>query len=272
MHIGTYTWESGEKHGATTANAKRYIDFAAKHGFPGVLIEGWNTGWDGDWMANSDLFNFTTPYDDFDMDVVSAYAASKGVKIIGHHETSTGIANYERQVDDAFRYYRQNGINTIKTGYVGFGQNIVPVGDTTGAGEWHHGQYMVRHYRMIVEKAAESKIMLDVHEPIKPTGIRRTYPNMMTREGARGQEYNAWSDGNPPDHTTILPFTRLLGGPMDFTADIFDLTFEAANRPGNRVSTTLAKQLALYVVIYSPLQMAADLVENYENQPAFQFI
>ncbi|MCH7938531.1 MAG: glycoside hydrolase family 97 protein [Candidatus Marinimicrobia bacterium] len=272
MHIGTYTWESGEKHGATTANAKRYIDFAAEHGFPGVLIEGWNTGWDGDWIANSDLFNFTTPYDDFDMPVISAYAASKGVKIIGHHETSKGIANYERQVDDAFRYYRQNGINTIKTGYVGFGQNIVPVGDTSGAGEWHHGQYMVRHYRMIVEKAAENKIMLDVHEPIKPTGIRRTYPNMMTREGARGQEYNAWSDGNPPDHTTILPFTRLLGGPMDFTAGIFDLTFEAANRPGNRVSTTLAKQLALYVVIYSPLQMAADLVENYENQPAFQFI
>ncbi len=274
MHIKTYTWESGEKHGATTANAKRYIDFAAKHGFPGVLIEGWNVGWDGDWIANSDLFNFTTPYDDFDMQVVSAYAASKGVKVIGHHETSKGIANYERQVDDAFRYYLQNGINTIKTGYVGHGQSIVPVGDTSGAREWHHGQYMVRHYRMNVKKAAENKIMLDVHEPVKATGIRRTYPNMMTREGARGQEFNAWGEngGNPPDHTTILPFTRLLAGPMDFTPGIFDLTFEAANQPDNRVNTTLAKQLALYVVIYSPLQMAADLVENYENQPAFQFI
>ena len=272
MHIKTYTWESGAKHGATTANAKRYIDFAAEHGFPGVLIEGWNVGWDGDWMANSELFNFTTPYDDFDMQVVSAHAASKGVKIIGHHETSAGIANYERQVDDAFRYYLQNGINTIKTGYVSHGQSIIPVGDTSGAREWHHGQYMVRHYRMIVEKAARNKIMLDVHEPIRPTGIRRTYPNMMTREGARGQEFNTSGEGNPPEHTTILPFTRLLGGPMDFTPGIFDLTFEAANRPDNRVSTTLAKQLALYVVLYSPLQMAADLVENYENQPAFQFI
>ncbi|NOZ03190.1 MAG: glycoside hydrolase family 97 protein [FCB group bacterium] len=274
MHLGIYTWASGEKHGATTANAKRYIDFAAKHGIPGVLIEGWNVGWDGDWLKNSDLFNFTTPYDDFNMDTVSAYAAAKGVKIIGHHETSAGIANYERQVDDAFRYYLRYGINTIKTGYVGHGQNIIPVGDTTGAREWHHGQYMVRHYRKIVEKAAKYKIMLDVHEPIKDTGIRRTYPNMMTREGARGQEYNAWSKdgGNPPDYTTILPFTRLLAGPMDFTPGIFDLTFKKANRPNNRVNTTLAKQLALYVTIYSPLQMAADLIENYENQPAFQFI
>ncbi len=274
MHLGTYTWASGEKHGATTENAKRYIDFAAKHGIPGVLIEGWNIGWDGDWLKNADLFNFTTPYDDFDMDVVSAYAASKGVKIIGHHETSTGIANYERQVDDAFRYYKKHGINTIKTGYVGHGQEIVPVGDTTGALEWHHGQYMVRHYRKIVEKAAQYKIMLDVHEPIKGTGIRRTYPNMMTREGARGQEYNAWGKegGNPPEHTTILPFTRLLSGPFDITPGVFDLTFEEANKPNNRVKTTLAKQLAHYVVIYSPLHMAADLVENYENQPAFQFI
>lgn len=274
MHLGTYTWASGEKHGATTANAKRYIDFAAKHGFPGVLIEGWNIGWDGDWLKNADLFNFTTPYDDFDMDFLSSYAASKGVKIIGHHETSTGIANYERQVDDAFRYYLSHGINTIKTGYVGHGQEIIPVGDTSGALEWHHGQYMVRHYRENVERAARNKIMLNVHEPIKATGIRRTYPNMMTREGARGQEYNAWGKegGNPPEHTTILPFTRLLSGPFDLTPGIFDLTFEEVNKPNNRVKTTLAKQLAHYVVIYSPLHMAADLVENYENQPAFQFI
>ncbi|MFQ6615349.1 MAG: glycoside hydrolase family 97 protein [Fidelibacterota bacterium] len=274
MHIGTFTWGSGPKHGATTENVKRYIDFASEHGFSGVLVEGWNRGWDGNWMENSDIFEFTTPYDDFDMEELSRYAASKGVKIIGHHETSTGIENYERQVDDAFRYYGRHGINTVKTGYVGFGQNIIPVGDTVGAREWHHGQYMVRHYRKIVKKAAQHRIMLDVHEPIKPTGIRRTYPNMLTREGARGQEYNAWSEdgGNPPEHTTILPFTRLLGGPMDFTPGIFDLTFEQADRPENRVNTTLAKQLALYVVIYSPLQMAADLPENYENQPAFQFI
>ncbi|MBN4080798.1 glycoside hydrolase family 97 protein [Caldithrix abyssi] len=274
MHLGSYTWGSGEKHGATTKNAKRYIDFAAKHGFSGVLIEGWNVGWDGDWIQNADLFNFTTPYDDFDMDVVSNYAASKGVKIIGHHETSTGIANYERQVDDAFRYYLSHGINTIKTGYVNHGKEIIPVGDTTGAKEWHHGQYMVRHYRKIVEKAAQNKIMLNVHEPIKATGIRRTYPNMMTREGARGQEYNAWGGegGNSPEHTTILPFTRFLGGPMDFTPGIFDLTFEHANKPNNRVQTTMAKQLAHYVVLYSPLQMAADLVENYKGQPAFKFI
>lgn len=274
MHIGIYTWASGKKHGATTANTLRYIDFAAENGFSGVLIEGWNLGWSGNWVDNADLFNFTTPYDDFDLDVVSTHATARGVKIIGHHETSAGIANYERQVDDAFRYYKRHGIDAVKTGYVGHGQNIIPVGDTSGAREWHHGQYMVRHYRKILEKAAQNKIMLDVHEPIKATGIRRTYPNMMTREGARGQEFNAWSPdgGNPPEHTTILPFTRLLAGPMDFTPGIFDLTYEAANRPNNRVNTTLAKQLALYVVLYSPFQMAADLPENYVNQPAFQFI
>ena len=272
MIIGRYTWASGDKHGATTARAKRYIDFAATHGFPGVLIEGWNVGWDGNWFANAELFNFTTPYDDFDMDAVSAYAAAKGVKIIGHHETSTGIANYERQVDDAFSYYTSRGIHTVKTGYVGWAQNIIPVGDTSGAREWHHGQYMVRHYRSNVLRAAEHKIMLDVHEPIKDTGIRRTYPNMMSREGAKGQEYNSSGEGgNPPDHTTILPFTRCLAGPFDFTPGIFDLLIEEG-LPNARVNTTLAKQLALYVVIYSPLQMAADFPENYEGRPAFQFI
>ncbi|MFQ5710024.1 MAG: glycoside hydrolase family 97 protein [bacterium] len=275
MHIGKYTWASGAKHGATTENTKRYIDFAAKHGFPGVLIEGWNVGWDGDWTQNGKLFKFTTPYDDFDIKALSAYAAAKGVGIIGHHETGAAVHNYERQMDDAFNYYQKLGIHTVKTGYVGWGQGIERIdenGRVVGK-EWHHGQYMVRHYRKVVEKAAEHRIMLDVHEPIKDTGIRRTYPNMMSREGARGQEYNAWSKdgGNPPEHTTILPFTRLLAGPMDFTPGIFDLLFEKA-RPNNRVSTTLAKQLALYVVLYSPLQMAADLPENYENQPAFQFI
>lgn len=258
MHIEKYTWGKTEKHGATTENAKTYIDFASKYGFAGVLIEGWNLGWDGTWWDNVDLFRFMQPYDDFDMDELSEYAASKGVKIIGHHETSAGITNYEKQIEDAFVYYKKYGINTVKTGYVG---------TRLENGEWHHGQYAVRHYRKVVETAAKYKIMLDVHEPIKDTGIRRTYPNMMTREGARGQEYNAW---NPPEHETILPFTRLLAGPMDFTPGIFDILIK--ENPNKRVNTTLAKQLALYVVLYSPLQMAADLPDNYENNPAFKFI
>jgi len=274
MHLGTYTWQMSEHHGATTENALRHIDYAAEYGFDGVLIEGWNQGWNADWYKDGNVFSFTEPFPDFDLNAVTDYALQKDVKIIGHHETSAAIGNYEVQVDDAFRLYKSRGIDAIKTGYVGHGTDIVPVGGKPGDREWHHGQYMVRHYRNIVEKAATYKIMLDVHEPIKPTGIRRTYPNMMTREGARGQEYNAWSEdgGNPPDYTTIIPFTRLLAGPMDFTPGIFDLTFEKAGRANNRVNTTLAKQLALYVVIYSPLQMAADLPENYVNQPAFQFI
>jgi alpha-glucosidase len=275
MHIDKYTWGSGQKHGATTENTKRYIDFAAKNGFLGVLVEGWNVGWDGDWTQNGELFKFTTPYEDFDIEELSTYAASKGVKLIGHHETGASVINYERQMEDAFEYYRKLGIDKVKTGYVGWGQGIkrIDENDNSIQMEWHHGQHMVRHYRKVVETAAKYHIMLDAHEPIKDTGIRRTYPNMMTREGARGQEYNAWSPdgGNPPAHTTILPFTRLLGGPMDFTPGIFDLLFEEA-RPNYRVNTTLAKQLALYVVLYSPLHMAADLPENYEDQPAFQFI
>ena len=275
MHIGKYTWGSGAKHGATTENAKRYIDFAAKYGFSGVLVEGWNVGWDGDWTKNGDQFSFTTPYEDFDIEEVSAYAAAKGVKLIGHHETGAAVANYERQLEDAFAYYNNLGIDTVKTGYVGWDPGIKrrdEEGNVIGL-EWHHGKYMVRHYRKVVETAARYHIMLDVHEPIKDTGIRRTYPNMMTREGARGQEYDAWSEdgGNQPEHTTILPFTRMLAGPFDFTPGIFDLLFDEY-RPKNRVNTTLAKQLALYVVIYSPLHMAADLPENYEGHPAFQFI
>jgi alpha-glucosidase len=275
MHIDKYTWESGPAHGATTENAKRYIDFAAEYGFSGVLIEGWNVGWDGEWYEHGDRFSFTTPYEDFDIEELSAYAAAKGVKLIGHHETGAAVVNYERQMEDAFSYYQQLGIDTVKTGYVGWGQGIKRRNeqDRLVGLEWHHGQYMVRHYRKVVETAARYHIMLDVHEPIKDTGIRRTYPNMMTREGARGQEYNAWSSdgGNPPEHTTILPFTRMLAGPFDFTPGIFDLLFEEY-RPRNRVNTTLAKQLALYVVIYSPLHMAADLPENYEGHSAFQFI
>ncbi len=270
MHIGTMTWSSGTKHGATTANTKRYIDFAAANGLGGVLVEGWNVGWDGDWIQNRNAFSFTKPYPDYDLPELARYAHEKGVKLIVHNETSGGVENYERQMDSAFALYHSLGLDAIKSGYVT---------DFVGEGHSHYGQYMVRHHRHVIEKAAQYGIMLDVHEPIHDTGERRTYPNMMSREGARGQEYNAWSSegGNPPEHETILFFTRLLDGPMDFTPGIFDILIErGTGRPRRsdepRVRTTLAKQLALYVVLYSPLQMAADLPENYEHQPAFQFI
>jgi alpha-glucosidase len=270
MHIRTHTWGSGPQHGATTENTRRMIDFAAENGFGGVLVEGWNIGWDGDWIANADSFSFTQPYPDYDLEGVTAYARERGVSIIGHNETSMGIENYERQIEDAFDLYERLGIRAIKTGYVG---------DRTTEGHMHHGQYMVRHWRRVLEEAAMHDIMVNVHEPIKDTGERRTFPNMMTREGARGQEYNAWAGdgGNPPEHETILFFTRMLAGPMDFTPGVFDILIESKTgepKPPEapRVRTTLAKQLALYVVLYSPLQMAADLIENYEGQPAFQFI
>jgi alpha-glucosidase len=269
MHINTMTWSSGPKHGATTANARRYIDFAAANGIGAVLVEGWNTGWDGDWIANRDAFSFTKPYPDYDLRAVAAYAKQKGVRLIVHNETSGGIENYERQMDTAFALYRSLGLDAIKSGYVT---------DLTSAGDSHYSQTMVEHYRRVIELAARDGIMLDVHEPMHDTGERRTYPNMMSREGARGQEYNAWSGdgGNPPEHESILFFTRLLAGPMDFTPGIFDLMLRSTGRPRRldepRPRTTLAKQLALYVVLYSPLQMAADLPENYVAQPAFQFI
>jgi alpha-glucosidase len=275
MHLNKSTWGSGEKHGATTANTKRYIDFAADNGFDGVLVEGWNKGWDGDWTKHGDGFNFTEPYPDFDLTELSRYAESKGVHLIGHHETGGAIPNYERQLSDAFTLDESLNINAVKTGYVNWSQGLERIDDAgKKVGEWHYGQYMVRHHQHVIDEAAKHKVMLDVHEPVKPTGLRRTYPNLMTGEGARGQEYNAWSGdgGNPPEHETILPFTRLLAGPMDFTPGIFDVTYEEL-RPNNRVNTTLAKQLALYVVLYSPLQMAADLPENYLAHPdAFQFI
>ncbi|MHC5112550.1 MAG: glycoside hydrolase family 97 protein [Planctomycetota bacterium] len=275
MHLGVSTWGSGSKHGATTENTRRYIDFAAQHGFDGVLVEGWNVGWDGDWMANADKYSFTTPYPDYDLYGLAEYARNKGVRLIGHHETAIGIDNYERQINDAYALCQKLGIRTVKSGYVGHGRSIKRKDEKGNTHlEWHHGQYMVRHYRKAVETAARYQVMLDVHEPIKDTGIRRTYPNMMTREGACGQEFNAWGgpNHNPPDHTTIIPFTRMLAGPMDFTPGIFDLLFEEA-RPDDRVRTTLAKQLALYVVLYSPLHMAADLPQNYEAKPKpFQFI
>ncbi len=270
MHINTMTWSSGPKHGATTANTRRYIDFAAANGFGGVLVEGWNVGWDGDWIANRDNFSFTQPYPDYDLRGLAAYARRKGVELIAHNETSGGLENYERQLEDAYRLYQSLGINAIKSGYVT---------DTLKGGHSHFGQLAVRHHRKVIETAAKYHIMLDVHEPIHDTGERRTFPNMMTREGSRGMEYNAWGGegGNPPEHETILFFTRMLAGPMDYTPGIFDIFVRSANGTPRapheaRVRTTLAKQLALYVVLYSPMQMAADLIENYANQPAFKFI
>jgi alpha-glucosidase len=269
MHINTMTWGSGPRHGATTENAKRYIDFAAENGIGGVLVEGWNIGWDGDWIANAELFSFTQPHPSYDLDEVARYARERGVMLIMHNETSGGISNYEAQMEDAYALYASLGSHAIKSGYVADGYD----------GHAHWSQFMVDHWRRSIETAARHRIMLDIHEPVHDTGERRTWPNMMTREGARGQEYNAWAGdgGNPPEHETILFFTRLIAGPMDFTPGIFDILMASADdgpRPpeASRVRTTLAKQLALYVVIHSPLQMAADLPENYEGQPAFQFI
>ncbi|MCX7987315.1 MAG: glycoside hydrolase family 97 protein [Bacteroidales bacterium] len=263
MHLGTYTWSQGPNHGATTANTLRYIDFAAKHGFDGVLVEGWNYGWDGNWYENGNTFSFTKPYPDFDLEYLAQYARSKNIQLIGHHETGGAVSNYERQMEEAFQLYNRLGIRYVKTGYVN---------KYLDGKEWHDGQYGVRHYRKVVELAAKYQINIDNHEPIKPTGLCRTYPNLMTQEGGRGQEYDAWSPdgGNPPSHTTTLPFTRMLAGPFDFTPGTFNFSNPA--NPKTRVQTTLAKQLALFVVIYSPLQMASDLPENYEGKPAFEFI
>lgn len=252
-------------HGANTANVKRYIDFAAKNGIQGVLVEGWNTGWE-DWFGNwkENVFDFVTPYPDFDVKAIMDYAASKGVKMIMHNETSGSATNYERQMDTAFRFMNKFGYPSVKTGYVG---RIIP------RGEHHDGQWMVEHYVRVAQKAAEYHVMLDAHEPVRPTGLQRTYPNWMACEAGRGNEYNAFtSTGNPPEHETIMPFTRLMGGPMDYTPGIFKIRGYTADS-SRHVRTTLAKQLALYVVMYSPLQMAADLPENYNaHMDAFQFI
>lgn len=263
MHLEKYTWGQGEKHGATTENTKAYIDFAAKYGFDGVLVEGWNEGWDGDWTADGTAFSFVKPYPDFDIDDISKYAAVKNVRLIGHHETAGAAKHYESQLEDAFKLYNKMGVNTVKTGYVN---------KYLDKKEWHDGQYGVRHYRKVIETAAKYHIMIDNHEPVKGTGLQRTYPNLMTQEGGRGQEYNAWSadGGNTPEHTTIIPFTRMLSGPFDFTPGNFDFDYKTPS--GTRVQTTLAKQLALYVIIFSPLQMASDLPENYIGKPEFKFI
>jgi len=271
MHIGLLTWSEGPRHGATTQRAEQYLDFAAANGLGGTLVEGWNLGWDGDWFHEGGIhFSFTQAYPDYDLAGVAAYARSKGLTLIAHDETASNITNFDRQIDSAFTLYERLGIRAVKTGYVG---------DTTDQGDAHQSQPMVRHQRHVIEEAARHHLMLDAHEPIRDTGERRTWPNMMAREGARGQEYNAWGGdgGNPPEHTTILFFTRMLEGPMDFTPGIFDILIQRpTGHPRTpeqpRPRTTLAKQLALYVVLYSPLQMAADLPENYEGQPAFQFI
>ncbi len=263
MHMGKYTWAPGPKHGATTENTMRYIDFAKRYGFSGVLVEGWNYGWENDWTREGDKFSFTRPYPDFDIEKISRYAADNNVKLIGHNETGGATINYESQLDSAFAFYHKYGVDVVKTGYVS------PLLDHK---ERHSSQYGVRHYRKVIETAAKYRIMIDNHEPAMPTGLQRTYPNLMTQEGVRGQEYNAWSadGGNPPEHTTIIPFTRGLAGPMDFTPAIFN--FENPVFPNTRPQTTLAKQLAEFVVLYSPLQMAADMIENYENNPAFEFV
>jgi alpha-glucosidase len=274
MHIRKRTWGSGPIHGATTEETKRYMDFAAKYGFDGVLVEGWNIGWDGDWFHNGDLFRFAEPYPDFDIEAVADYGRSKGVRLIGHHETSGNVTNYANQMDAAFDLYESLGVRQVKTGYVADGGGIKRV-DESGLAhyEWHDGQFTVGQYLRSVTEAAKRKISINTHEPVKDTGLRRTYPNWMTREGAKGQEFNAWGvPPNPPEHTAILPYTRMLSGPMDFTPGIFDLT-PFGMESQHRVQTTLAKQLALYVTLYSPVQMAADLPENYEARPdALQFI
>ena len=274
MHLETQSWGSGPKHGATTANTKAYIDFAAKNGFDGVLVEGWNQGRDGEWFLNGAVFNFTTPYPDFDLAAITAYGKAKGVKLIGHHETSGHISNYEAQMADAYDLYAKHGVSQIKTGYVADGGQATHI-DENGIErkEWHDGQLMVNHYLYSVTEAAKRQLSINTHEPVKDTGLRRTYPNWISREGARGQEYNAWgSPPNPPEHTAMLPFTRMLSGPMDFTPGIFNLAYKGLDAE-NRVQTTLAKQLALYVVLYSPIQMVADLPEHYDAHPnAFQFI
>ncbi len=271
MHLGINTWASGPRHGATTAETRRYIDFAAANGFRGVLVEGWNKGWDGDWFARGDSFSFTEAYPDFDLEGLAAYAKRKGVRLIGHHETSANIANYEKQLGAALDLYQRLGIDAVKTGYVADAGGVQALGaEGQIQFEWHDGQVQARHHLLVVTEAAKRHIAVNAHEPIKDTGLRRTYPNWVSREGARGMEYNAWGDPpNPPEHECNLVFTRMLAGPMDFTPGVLSLT--GAN--GRRIQSTIAKQLALYVVLYSPIQMAADLPENYAKFPRpFQFI
>ncbi|MBN1769118.1 MAG: glycoside hydrolase family 97 protein [Prolixibacteraceae bacterium] len=257
MHINKYTFWEGPNHGASTKNSKMYIDYCKKFGIDHLLIEGWNKGWTPAWYENLlHEFNFTKCTDDFDFKVVSDYARENGINLIGYHETGSNIDNYLAQIDSGMQMYKDAGMHSIKIGQVGSRLMLK---------EWHHGQYGVNYYQNVLNKAADYQLSVNFHEPIKPTGLCRTYPHLMAGEGARGQEYNAWSEGNPPSHTVIIPFTRLLAGPMDFTPGIFKI------KP-TRVHTTLAKQLALYLTIYSPIQMLADLPEYYDGHPAFKFL
>lgn len=267
MHLGKSTWaKEGGKHGATTENAKKYIDFAAANNIGGLLVEGWNTGWEH-WIGFEDregIFDFVTPYSDYNLKEVVDYAKLKGIQLIMHNETSAAPRTYDKQLDTAFALMKSLDLHSVKTGYVG---KIIP------AGEYHQGQWMINHYRKVIETAAKYHIAVDAHEPFKGTGEWRTYPNVISREDFRGQEFNAWSTdgGNPPEHLTILPFTAGLAGPMDYTPGIFNIKLKPYKKD-NQVNTTLAHQLALYVVVYSPIEMVADLPENYIGNPAFQFI
>lgn len=263
MHIGKYTFWESPTQGATTKHAFEYIDYCKKLGIDHLLIEGWNKGWTPAWYENAmHMFSFTEEADNFDLRRVTAYAKENGVNIIGYHETGSNIINYQTQIDAGMSLYQEVGIHDVKIGQVGSRLNLK---------EWHHGQFGVNYYRNVLEKSLEYQLTVNFHEPIKDTGERRTYPNMMSREGARGQEYNAWSEGNPPGHTATLPFTRLLAGPMDFTPGVLDVEIKQGYE-GRDVHTTAAKQLALYVVLYSPIQMLADLPENYVSNPAFKFL
>lgn len=271
LHLEKATWATGPKHGATTANAKRYVDFAAGNGIRGVLVEGWNRGWDGNWFGDGNDFDFVRATDDFDLEAVAAYAKSKGVHLVGHHETGGAVSHYEKQLGPALDLYARLGVDVVKSGYVAdAGQIERDDGDGVARREWHDGQWMSNHHLRVVREAAKRHIAINPHEPIKDTGLRRTYPNWVAREGARGEEYNAWGNPpNPPEHEANLVFTRMLAGPMDYTPGIVSLV----GRNGQRVQSTLAKQLALYVVIYSPIQMVADLPEHYaEHRDAFAFI
>ena len=270
MHLGTQVWTMGPRHGATTENAIRHIDFAAANHIQGVLFEGWNRGWEN-WGGNQQ-FDYVEPYADFDLERIARYAAEKGIELWMHNETGGNIPDYEARMEEAMKRYAELGVHTLKTGYAG----------GIKGGYSHHSQYGVQHYQRVVEMAARYQLMLDVHEPIKETGIRRTWPNMMTREGGRGMEWNAWSEGNSSEYLCTLPYVRLLSGPMDYTPGIFDIYYDRAKADPGRIQwngdnthcsikTTLARQIANWVIIYSPLQMAADLIENYEGHPAFQF-
>lgn len=268
IHVGQKTWHPGPDHGATTAEASRYIDFAANYGFDGVLIEGWNKGWAGEGIS------FTEAYPDFDLPSVSQYARERGVHLIGHHETYGDVPGYEDQLEAAMDLYASVGVPQVKTGYVADAGKLQRRGeDGAVVHEWHDGQYAVLHQQRVLEEAARRKISINTHEPVKDTGLRRTYPNWLTREGSRGQEFAIWGETpNPPEHTVLLAYTRMLAGPMDFTPGLFNLHPKGPDAP-QRIQTTLAKQLALYVVLYSPIQMVPDLFENYEARPdAFQFI